>query len=64
MSMAARSVAQWCQVIRPFLDRLIAKGKSYKQAIIACARKMLIRLNTLLKKRPLKSPGPNGTQAT
>jgi transposase len=49
MYMAARTAARWCPVISNFYNRLRNAGKSYKQAIIACARKMLVRLNTLLK---------------
>jgi len=64
MFMAARSAAQWCPVMRPFSERLMANGKSYKQAIIACARKMLIRLNSLLKELNLETSAPNGTQST
>lgn len=47
--MAARSAARWCPVISQFYNRLRENGKPFKVAIIACARKLLIRLNTLLK---------------
>lgn len=49
MYMAAKTAAQHCPVIREFYQRLREKGKAYNVAIIACARKMLIHLNTLLK---------------
>ncbi len=49
MYMAARTAVRWCPVISQFYNRLREKGKSYKVAIIACARKMLVRLNTLIK---------------
>lgn len=47
--MAARTAAKWCPVISVFYNRLRANGKSFKVAIIACARKILIRLNTIIK---------------
>lgn len=47
--MAAKSAAQWCPVLAVFYKRLRANGKSYKAALIACARKLLIRLNTIIK---------------
>ena len=49
MYMAARSAARWCPVISEFYNRLRENGKSFKVAIIACARKMLVRLNTIIK---------------
>lgn len=49
MYMAARSACRWCPVISEFYNRLREKGKPFKVAIIACARKMLVRLNTMLK---------------
>lgn len=64
MYMAAKSAARWCPVISEFYNRLRAGGKSYNLALIACARKMLIRLNTLLKKIQPQPPLPRGTQPT
>lgn len=49
MFMAARTAARWCPIISLFYQRLREKGKPFKVAIIACARKMLIRLNTIIK---------------
>lgn len=49
MFMAARSAVRWCPIISLFYKRLRENGKPFKVAIIACARKMLIRLNTLIK---------------
>lgn len=37
-------------VIKEFFERLIARGKSFKQAITACMRKLLIIANTLVAK--------------
>ena len=64
MFLAARTAACWCPVISEFYVRLRNNGKSYKQAIIACARKMLIRLNTIMKDLNPQPPAPIGTQAT
>jgi len=48
MYMAARTAVHYCPVMKEFYERLKERGKPFKVAIIACARKMLIRLNTLL----------------
>ena len=50
MYMAARTAVRYCPVMKEFYERLKERGKPFKVAIIACARKMLIRLNTLLAK--------------
>jgi transposase len=49
--MAAKTAARWCPVISVFYQRLRAQGKPYNVALIACARKMLIHLNTLVKQQ-------------
>ena len=49
MFMAAKSAARWCPVLSLVYNRLRENGKSYKQAIIAIARKLLVRINTLIK---------------
>jgi transposase len=57
--MAAFSASRHNPVLKPFYQRLRAKGKPFKVAIIAVARKLLIALNAALKKPnfvPLKSP--------
>lgn len=64
MYMAARSAARWCPVISQFYNRLREAGKSYKQALIACARKMLIRLNTIMKRFQSQKPAPLGHKTT
>ena len=46
--MAAKSAAQHCPVLSVFYQRLRAAGKPYNVALIACARKILIHLNTLM----------------
>ena len=49
MFLAARTAARWCPVISKFYESLTAQGKPYKVAIVACARKMLVYANTVLK---------------
>ena len=43
-------------VIKAFYDRLIAKGKEPKVAIVACMRKLIIILNTLIARRQEWNP--------
>ena len=64
MYMAARTAAQWCPVISIFYKRLRENGKSFKVAIIACARKMIIRLNTILKEATTNQNQPNAALGT
>jgi transposase len=47
--MAATTARQHNPVIRAFYERLIARGKPYKVAIVACIRKMIVILNTMVK---------------
>lgn len=49
--MAALSAKQFNPVIRPFYQRLLDAGKSFKVAITACMRKLLIIANTVLRKK-------------
>jgi transposase len=44
-------------VIKAFYDRLIAKGKAPKVALVACMRKLIIILNTLIARRQKWDPG-------
>ena len=60
--MAAKSAAQHCPHLAPFYKKLRAANKPDNVALIAVARKLLIRLNTLLKN--LKIPTPDATLAT
>jgi transposase len=62
--MAARVAARWCPVISEFYNRLRQNGKPYKVAIIACARKLIVRLNTLLKQFHTPENSPNATIST
>lgn len=47
--MATLSATRCNPVIKEFYQRLIAKGKAKKVAIVACMRKMLITLNAIVK---------------
>lgn len=47
--MATLSAARCNPAIKEFYERLIAKGKAKKVAIVACMRKMLITLNAIVK---------------
>ena len=47
--LAARVASRWCPVIKRFYQRLKENGKAYKLAIIACARKMLAKLNSQIR---------------
>jgi transposase len=47
--MATLSATRCNPVIKEFYERLIAKGKAKKVAIVACMRKMLITLNAMVK---------------
>lgn len=48
--MAATSAAVWNPVISPYVARLRERGKPYKCAIVAAMRKLLIHLQSLLRK--------------
>ena len=43
------SASRWNPVIRPFYDRLRAKGKPAKVAQVACTRKLLTILNAMVR---------------
>ena len=59
--MCAVSASQHNEVIKAFYDRLIDSGKPKKVAMVACARKLLIILNAMVKhntpwqSRPVKT---------
>jgi transposase len=44
-------------VLKAYYDRLIAKGKKPKVALIACMRKLIVILNTMIAKRQKWDPG-------
>ncbi len=47
--MASLSAIRFNAVIKPFYERLLAKGKPKKVAIVACMHKMLTILNAIVK---------------
>lgn len=47
--MAATTAIQHNPVIKPFYERLIARGKPHKVAMVACMRKMLTILNAMTR---------------
>jgi transposase len=47
--MATVSAVRHNSVIRPFYERLRSQGKPAKVALIACARKLLVRLNAMIR---------------
>lgn len=51
--MAARSAAAHNPHIKEYVDRLMARGKSYKCAIVAAMRKLIIHLQSLLKRQQI-----------
>jgi transposase len=53
--MAASSAAVWNPVIAPYVARLRERGKPYKCAIVAAMRKLLIHLQSLLRKMNKKA---------
>ena len=54
--MAALTARRCNPVIREFAKRLEAKGKPFKVVIVACMRKLLVILNTLIKTNSLWEP--------
>jgi transposase len=44
-------------VLKAHYQRLLAKGKEPKVALVACMRKLIIILNTLLARRQKWNPG-------
>jgi transposase len=47
--MGALSATRWNPIIRPFYERLVENGKPKKVALVACMRKLLTILNSMLK---------------
>ena len=47
--MAALSAVRYNPVIKAFYERLIAKGKVKKVALVACMHKMLTIMNAIIK---------------
>lgn len=57
--MAALSARRSNPVIRLLYERLTARGKPHKVAMVACMRKMLIILNTMARHSTSWNPPPN-----
>jgi len=58
-SMATLSATRHNPVIRTFYQRLLARGKAYKVAMVACMRKLLTILNAMVKEQqPWCPPAP------
>jgi transposase len=53
--MAAHTAANYNPVIKPYVQGLLSRGKAYKCAIVAAMRKLLIHLQSILRK---SSPMP------
>ena len=51
--MAALTAARHNPVIKAYMEGLLARGKPYKCALVAAMRKLLIHLQSLLKKHQL-----------
>jgi len=51
------AATQYNPVLKAFYDRLIAKGKEKKVALVACMRKLIIILNTMIARRQKWNPG-------
>ncbi len=58
--MAATSAIRSNPVIKPFYERLIARGKPHKVAVVACMRKMLTILNAMTRSNTHWSPTLHG----
>ena len=54
--MAAFNTRRYNPVIGAFYDRLVGRGKTFKQALTACMRKLLVLMNTLVARGQLWDP--------
>jgi transposase len=54
--MAAFNARKYNPVIGAFYARLVARGKTFKQAMTACMRKLLVLMNTLVARGQLWDP--------
>jgi transposase len=54
--MAAFNARKYNPVIKAFYARLVARGKTFKQAMTACMRKLLVLMNTLVARGELWDP--------
>ena len=58
LHMATLAAVRCNPLIKPFYKRLMANGKGFRRTMVACARKLLILLNTLLKENRSWRPSP------
>jgi transposase len=58
LHMATLTATRCNPLIKSFYERLIAKGKTFRCAMVACARKLLILLNNLVKENRSWTPLP------
>jgi transposase len=58
--MAATTAIRSNPVIKPFYERLIARGKPHKVAVVACMRKMLTILNAMTRSNTHWTPALHG----
>lgn len=57
--MAALVASRWHPTLKAFYTQLRARGKTAKQALTACMRKLLVLLNARVKnKQPWRAPAP------
>lgn len=56
--MIAVTAARWNPVVKPYYDGLRARGKERKKALVACMRKILLHLNSTVRKLSSASPTP------
>jgi transposase len=54
--LAALSAARFNAALKPFFERLIAKGKPPKAVLIAVARKLVVLANTLISENRTWEP--------
>jgi len=59
LHMATLTATRCNPLIKAYYQRLIGKGKSFRCAMVACARKLLILLNSLLKENRVWTPNPS-----
>ena len=51
-----RATLQWNETVRGWFDHLRASGKAYKAAVIACVRKLLTIINSMVKNGRMWEP--------
>lgn len=61
--MAALSATRHNRRIRSFYDRLVERGKAKKKALVACMRKLLVIMNTMMKNRTHWNPEYHASSA-